>query len=336
MFFGGRTTLISMMILPLLVSCTFNPFSSDNELTGNPGAAAIGGVAGVGTTAMLGASKPLIGLAGVGGASIGYYVTTLRFASGGVIQSGGNVYTIGDYATIEIPSDRLFDPNTAELLPEATPILDSAVAVLNRYPDHNIMISGNTSGFGNRRYEQRLSQKRAEKIAAYLWGHGISSYKFQSNDTRRLIYVGYGNYFPIANNLKAQSVRANSRIQITAYPSKAQLELDKKHTVFGNIGATESPPTQYPPQTDMSNAFKGERLPEQSGPSLDDFKDSLTETNTTTTAAPDKASDYYSENYDYKDESPLGNNAKSAAHTAAGTSPLRQGGYKGEANFKDD
>jgi hypothetical protein len=64
----------------------------------------------------------------------------------------------------------------------------------------------------------------------------VNNFKKASNDTRQLTYVGYGNYFPIANNITAKGIQSNSRIQITAYPTKDQLLMDRKKRTFGNIG----------------------------------------------------------------------------------------------------
>ena len=115
------------------------------------------------------------------------------------MQSGGQVDTVGQRVGIYIPSDERFEPNSAEFTPQAEPILDSAAAVLQRYPDNNIMISGNTSGFGQSRWERQLSLKRAQKVSARLWNDGINNFKDPSNDMRKLNYVGYGDYFPISS-----------------------------------------------------------------------------------------------------------------------------------------
>lgn len=260
-----------ILTLALLVTaCSYNPFRTNNELTGNAWGAGIGAAAGVGTAAIVGNSSHFwYGVAGITGASIGYYVTTLRFASAGIIQSGGQVYTLGDYVTIEVPSDEIFDTNSADLLPNAEPVLKSVVAVINRYPNNNILVSGNTSGFGSSRYEHKLSEDRARTIASYLWANGVTNLQFQEvTKTRKLNYVGYGNYFPIANDIRADGLRANSRIQITVYPTKEQLSIDKKMKNFNNIsGLNEADePAKRPEYNPDTGAFaEGDLLPEDTG-----------------------------------------------------------------------
>ena len=225
-----------LVSLLFLSSCAYNPFSFNNHPTGDPLAAAIGAGVGGGGVALLGGSRPLIGVAAITGGVIGYYTTTLRYDSGGVIQGGGQVYKIGGFIGIYIPTDSLFEPNTADFLPQAGPILDSAATVLLRYPDNNIIISGNTSGFSRPRWEQRLSEERAEKVSIYLWSAGINQAQDPTIDTRKLNYVGYGDYLPIANDHTNDGIRQNSRIQITSYPSTCDLGLDKRSVLFHNFG----------------------------------------------------------------------------------------------------
>ena len=219
-----------------LVACSFNPFSSNNHPTGSGAGILLGAGAGAGTIGLLGGSKAQMALAGLGGAALGYYFTTLSYDAGPITNAGGRVYKIGDYLGIVIPSDQLFESNTADFLPEAKPILESIVTVLKRAPNNNIIVSGNMSGFGRERDEQKLSEKRAQKIVAYLWNAGINNFKDRSIDTRKLNYVGYGNYFPIANSITNNGIRQNSRIQITSYPSDCNLKLSNKQMTMNNIG----------------------------------------------------------------------------------------------------
>ncbi|OAI49175.1 hypothetical protein AYO45_00305, partial [Gammaproteobacteria bacterium SCGC AG-212-F23] len=233
-----RLILLFALLLGL-TACTVNPFTTENRFTGSATGAAVGATIGGGGAALLHATKPVIAISGLTGAGIGYYVTTLRFASGGLIQGGGQVFTLGDYVTIDIPSDYIFDTNSDELLPQAEPILDSVVKILCRYCYDNIIVSGNTSGFSTERWEQKLSQDRARQIASYLWAHGVDGYDANSFRKHKLTYVGYGHYFPIANDIRAESIRQNSHIQITAYPPRDRLIIKKKCQEFQNIGALE-------------------------------------------------------------------------------------------------
>ena len=187
--------------------------------------------------ALLGGSRSLLALAGVSGGAIGYYVTTLRYDAGKIIQAGGQAYKVGNFIGIYLPSDKLFDPNTADLLPQAETLLQSAATILKRYPNNNILVSGNTSGFARTPWERRLAEKRAQQVAAALWNAGISQFKDQSLSKRQLTYVGYGDFFPVAGDYTNKSIRQNSRIQITSYPSTRELGIAPDQRTLENVGA---------------------------------------------------------------------------------------------------
>ncbi len=245
-------------ILFTLAGCT--PISHTNPPTGNVAGPLVGGAAGYGLGAWMGLSKTASGALGVGGAGLGYYLTTLRFASAEIVHAGGQVFTLGQYVTINLPTDALFEENSSDFQPGMEPVLNSVASVLSRYPNDNLIVSGNMSGFGSNKFEQRLSEARARQVAAALWARGLNSFNHQSVHTdRKLLYVGYGDYFPVASNYPLESLRANSRIQITAAPSTAQLNLGKCH-VFNNIGDLNEP--KLKPTTDYSRAFSDYPVPD--------------------------------------------------------------------------
>jgi outer membrane protein OmpA-like peptidoglycan-associated protein len=243
-----------LLSLPILTGCTYNPFTTQNHITGSPAAAAAGAGIGAGTMALVGGSKLAIGIAGIAGGTAGYYVTTLRYASGGVLQAGGKVYKIGDYLGIYIPTDNVFEANTADFLPQAKPILDSAVNIIKRYPNHSVLISGSTSGFYRARWEQSLSELRAQKVSAYLWNAGIN----QSNPylhINKLTYVGHGDYFPLAKNLTNKGIRENSRIQITSYPVDGDLLFERKVPSYEMTDPKVLAAVTSPPPVTVQNNF---------------------------------------------------------------------------------
>lgn len=246
----------SALLFSLLTGCTFNPFTLNNKTTGTATGALAGAGIGAGGVALLGGSKPMMVLAGLGGGALGYYMTTLRYESGGIIQSAGQVYEVGDLIGIYIPSDQLFEANTADFLPQASAILDSTATVLKRKPNNNILISGNTSGFYRSRWERKLSERRAQKVAAYLWNAGVNQFKDQSIELRKLNYVGYGDYFPIAQKYTNEGIRENSRIQITSYPNDCDLGLDKRHVALYNEGGLNTDDAIY--KAKRKNCYKGD------------------------------------------------------------------------------
>ncbi len=251
----------SFLVFSLLALAGCQPISSSNPDTGNAGAAVAGGAVGVGIAALFHAPKLVLGLAGVGGAGLGYYLSTLRFSSAEIIQAGGKVFTQGEFVTIEVPSDYLFDTNSSDFNDGVEPVLDSIYSVLARYPDNNILISGNTSGTDTDHYELKLSEARARAVASYLWMKGIGHMdkRFMPPSPSKFIYVGYGNYFPIANNLRLKSIRENSRIQITSYPSYSKLHLEHCYREL-NIGAYD--PQKCPDENTPHNPDADKPLPD--------------------------------------------------------------------------
>src|SRR5260221_6847101 len=83
------TLALTLLSLSLLAGCTYNPFTLNNHTTGNPVAATIGAGVGAGGVALLGGSKATMVLAGLAGGAIGYYISTLRYAAGGIMHSRG-------------------------------------------------------------------------------------------------------------------------------------------------------------------------------------------------------------------------------------------------------
>lgn len=219
-----------------LTACAYNPLVDNNHTTGSVVGTAAGAGIGAGSIALLGGSKSFLVLGGVGGGAAGYYVSSMRYAASGIIQAGGQVYVLGDYVGIYLPTDKIFEPNSSRLTPDADAALDSVAQVLARKPNNNIMISGNTSGFALPGWEKKLSTKRAKVVAANLWKSGITVFKEHKNDTRKLNYVGYGDFYPIASNLTNTGIRSNSRIQITSYPCTGDLVATGNEKVFHNVG----------------------------------------------------------------------------------------------------
>ena len=77
-----------------------------------------------------------------------------------------------------------YDLDKASLRDESMPVLDSLVNVLNEYPYLTIEIGSHTDCRAPRKYNQKLSQRRAQSVVDYLDTSGI--------DLQRLEPVGYG------------------------------------------------------------------------------------------------------------------------------------------------
>ncbi len=80
--------------------------------------------------------------------------------------------------------------------------LDMVVTFLTNNPDIRVTLEGHTSTLGDAKYNQTLSEKRANNSVAYLVSKGI--------DKSRLTAIGYGEQYPIGDNSKEEG-RAQSR-----------------------------------------------------------------------------------------------------------------------------
>ena len=77
-----------------------------------------------------------------------------------------------------------YDFDKATLRPESATALDELVKLLNENPNVTIELSAHTDYKGSDQYNERLSQRRAESVVAYLVDHGIAA--------DRLTPKGYG------------------------------------------------------------------------------------------------------------------------------------------------
>lgn len=92
---------------------------------------------------------------------------------------------------IELSSDVLFDFDKADLLPKAIPELEKVATVLRSYPNAACSIEGHTDNKGLKDYNQKLSERRADSVKAWLLAHGVSS---------PMTIRGWGATKPVARN----------------------------------------------------------------------------------------------------------------------------------------
>lgn len=108
---------------------------------------------------------------------------------------------------IEIKQQINFQSGKAKIIGKRSfQILDEVVQVLNDYPGiKKIRIEGHTDSVGSNKYNQRLSQARADSVMEYMLSQGIS--------VDRLEAVGYGEDRPIASNATAKGRALNRRTE---------------------------------------------------------------------------------------------------------------------------
>jgi len=72
---------------------------------------------------------------------------------------------------LRLPSDVLFDFDSAQLKPEASQLLTQAAGLVTKYPEASVQIDGYSDAIGKPDYNLSLSQQRAEAVQAWLKDH---------------------------------------------------------------------------------------------------------------------------------------------------------------------
>jgi outer membrane protein OmpA-like peptidoglycan-associated protein len=99
----------------------------------------------------------------------------------------------GDEIKVNLAADLLFDFDKAELQPQAAPSLTQVATVVRSYPGAQVMIEGHTDGKGDAAYNQKLSERRAATVAAWLASR-------LGPNAARIETRGWGKSRPIAPN----------------------------------------------------------------------------------------------------------------------------------------
>lgn len=108
---------------------------------------------------------------------------------------------------VELPADVLFDFDKAEIRLDAAGALGQLATVLRGFPDGTARLEGHTDAKGDAAYNQRLSQRRAEAVKAWLVAReGIAA--------ERLTTSGLGEGRPMASNDDEAGRQRNRRVEV--------------------------------------------------------------------------------------------------------------------------
>jgi len=100
----------------------------------------------------------------------------------------------------------LFDTGKATLKPETAPVFVNIIKILSEYPTANFTVEGHTDSVGSAKFNQSLSEKRADSVRDFLIKEGIVA--------GRLTAIGYGEDKPIATNNTKAGRKQNRRVEI--------------------------------------------------------------------------------------------------------------------------
>jgi OOP family OmpA-OmpF porin len=99
-----------------------------------------------------------------------------------------------------------FDFDSARLRPTADAKLQPVVEFAKKYPDAGMNVHGHTDSIGTPAYNQKLSERRAASVKAYLVKHGI--------EASRITAKGFGETEHIADNKTEEGRAKNRRVEI--------------------------------------------------------------------------------------------------------------------------
>ena len=107
---------------------------------------------------------------------------------------------------ITLNGNVLFAYNQSELMPEARSELDSLMAKLQNTDVVSVKVIGHTDSQGSDAYNQKLSERRASSVAAYLLSQGLAPNKLTSE--------GRGESQPVADNDTEEGRAQNRRVEL--------------------------------------------------------------------------------------------------------------------------
>lgn len=99
-----------------------------------------------------------------------------------------------------------FATDSAEILPDSTPLLTEIADVMLRHPEiRRVEIQGHTDSTGDDQHNMDLSQRRADSVRQWLVAAGV--------EPDRLVSQGYGETRPLVPNITAGNRARNRRVQ---------------------------------------------------------------------------------------------------------------------------
>lgn len=176
-----------------------------------------GGIIGAGSGAVLGgiignrlgntAAGAIIGAA-VGGATGAVIGRRMDKQAEELEKSmeGAKVERVGEAIRINFDSGILFQTGSADLSTKAKDDIQKFAQTLQKYEGTNVIIEGHTDNTGSYELNQKLSERRAESVAAYARSLGV--------DGTRLQAKGYSYDQPIADNTTETGRQQNRRVEI--------------------------------------------------------------------------------------------------------------------------
>ena len=196
----------------VLTACASMNRKEKGAVIGGAAGAAVGGVIGnnTGSTARGAIIGAVVG--GTAGAVIGHQMDQqareLKVAIPGAV-----IERVGEGIQVTFASGLLYDFDSDDIRPEAALNLANLATSLEKYPNTDLLIVGNTDALGTSEYNQDLSLRRANSASRYLTMKGVV--------LTRLHTSGKGELEPLASNETEAGRQRNRRIEVAIYATRA-------------------------------------------------------------------------------------------------------------------
>lgn len=217
---------IAFICVLLCVSLIMMGCGTSKALQGGAIGAAGGGLIGAVIGKQLGntAAGAIIGAAvgGTAGALIGHNMDKQAEEMRQDL-SNAKIERVGEGIKITFNSGILFTTASSELQSAAKENIASLAKILNKYPDTNVIIEGDTDSDGSEEYNLKLSERRAQAVADYTKSAGV--------DAARISTVGKGETNPVASNDTAEGKAQNRRVEIAIFANEKMKEAAENGTL---------------------------------------------------------------------------------------------------------
>lgn len=101
----------------------------------------------------------------------------------------------------------MFDFDSSKIKPEAYPMLDEGISILQKNPEMKVEVDGHTDNVGSAAYNMKLSERRAKAVKDYAVNKGI--------DSKRISVKGFGLTKPATSNDTEEGRAQNRRVELT-------------------------------------------------------------------------------------------------------------------------
>jgi outer membrane protein OmpA-like peptidoglycan-associated protein len=203
-------TLLILVVFVIPLGCNTSRVFKGGAIGAGAGGA-IGGA--IGSRSDNTAQGAIIGAAigGTAGALIGKYMDRQAEELEKDLE-GAEVERVGEGIKVTFDSGILFNFDSSELSETAKDNIVNLAETLKKYKDTNILIEGHTDSRGSEKYNQNLSEERANSVAKELSELGVRNIRMKE--------IGYGESQPVADNSTDEGRQQNRRVEVAIFANE--------------------------------------------------------------------------------------------------------------------